>query len=124
MTTTTSPNLSTNKTVYASCVCTFVVHFLSISMQTCNEGLVCFPISCVFFLLKFTLLLSSFRTWFIYIFFSEMVYGKKMCGPQVQKTAAMLVFLKLIECIFVESSALPSGTKTGKTFFNDKCRTL
>ena len=48
MITTTSPNLSTNKTVYISCVCTFVVHFLPISLQTCNEGLVCFLISCVF----------------------------------------------------------------------------
>ena len=48
-----------------------------------------------------------------------------MCGSQESKQiAAMLVFLKLIECISVESSELPNGTKTGKAFFNDKCRTL
>ena len=48
-----------------------------------------------------------------------------MCGPHESKQiAAMLIFLKLIECIFVESSELPNGTKTGKAFFNDKYRTL
>ena len=69
---------------------------------------------------------SGFRTWFIYIFFSEMVNGEKiMCGPHESKQiAAMLVFLKLIEFISVESSELPNGTKTGKAFFNDKFRTL
>ena len=47
-----------------------------------------------------------------------------MCGPHESKQiAAMLVFLKLMECIFVESSELPNGMKTGKAFFNDKCRT-
>ena len=55
-----------------------------------------------------------------------MVNGEKiMCGPHESKQiAAMLVFLKLIEFISVESSELPNGTKTGKAFFNDKCRTL
>ena len=34
-----------------------------------------------------------------------------------KKITAMLVFLKLIECIFfVESSELSSGVKTGKAF--------
>ena len=48
-----------------------------------------------------------------------------MCGPHESKQiAAMLIFLKLIECIFVESSELPNGTKTGKAIFNDKCQTL
>ena len=48
-----------------------------------------------------------------------------MCDPHESKQiAAMLIFLKLIECIFVESSELPNGTKTGKAFFNDKYRTL
>ena len=46
-----------------------------------------------------------------------------MRGPHESKEiAAMLVFLNLIECIFfIESSELPSGTNTGKIFFNDKC---
>ena len=59
-------------------------------------------------------------------FFSEIVNWKKiMCGAHESKQIpAMLVFLKLIECISVESSELPNGTKTGKAFFNDKCRTL
>ena len=43
-----------------------------------------------------------------------------MCGPhESKKIAAMLVFLKLIECIFFgESSELLSGTKAGKAFSN------
>ena len=41
-----------------------------------------------------------------------------------KKIAALLVFLNLIKCIFVESSELPSGTNTGKTFFNEKRWTL
>ena len=48
-----------------------------------------------------SLLFSSFRTWFVYIFFFW--YGKQekiMCGPhKSKKIAAMLVFLILIECI-------------------------
>ena len=47
-----------------------------------------------------------------------------MCGPGVKKKAATLVFLELIKYIFAESSELPSGTKTGKVFFDEKCRTL
>ena len=44
-----------------------------------------------------------------------------MCDlHESKKIAAMLVFLNLTECIFVESSELPSGMNTGKTFFNDK----
>ena len=48
-----------------------------------------------------------------------------MCGlHESKKIAAMLVFLNLTECIFVEYSELPSGMNTGKTFFNDKSWTL
>ena len=48
-----------------------------------------------------------------------------MCGlHESKKIAAMLVFLNLTECIFVESSELPSGMNTGKTFSNDKSWTL
>ena len=48
-----------------------------------------------------SLLFSSFRKWFVYIFFFW--YGQQekiMCGPhESNKIAAMLVFLILIECI-------------------------
>ena len=47
-----------------------------------------------------------------------------MCGPHESKQiAAMPIFLKLIECVFVESSELPNGTKIGKAFFNDNLNT-
>ena len=70
----------------------------------------------VLFIYLNSLLFSSFRTWFIYIFFWDV-----MCGlHESKKIAAMLVFLNLTECIFVESSELPSGMNTGKTFFKDK----
>ena len=48
-----------------------------------------------------------------------------MCGPHESKQiAAMLVFLKVIVYFFVKSSELPTGTKTGKTSFYEKYRTL
>ena len=48
-----------------------------------------------------------------------------MCGPRESKQiAATPVFLKLIVYFFVESSELPTGTKTGKASFYDKCQTL
>ena len=78
ITMTTSP-----RTVYASRVCTFVMHFfnLSVDFYANSEWLVCFPISRAFYLLEFTFVQNFLEHGSFKSFFLRWLIGRNNMWP-------------------------------------------